>query len=504
MTPPCGARPPRGSRKVAEPHFLERLRLARLKALFAALALGLSALAAARELPPEVEAALERAKVPASALVAVVQEVDAPRPRLAWQPQQPVNPASLMKLFTTFAALEMLGPGWRWTTPVWLDGNLRGNPRDGVLDGNLVIKGSGDPTLVMERQWLLLRRVQQLGVRDIRGDIVLDRTSFTLPEHDPAGFDAEPLRPHNVGPDALLLNFKSITLAFTPDPGRGIALVASDPPLAGWRVDASVPLTSGPCDDWRAALKADFTDPARLRLAGAYPVLCGEKQWPLAHPDPRGYSARALEALWREIGGSLTGSVRDGVAPASKPSFEVSSPALAEVVRDINKFSNNVMAQQLFLSLALAQRGSATPQAAREVLREWIELRLGPAAAAAVVIDNGSGLSRESRASAQTLARLLSVAWASPVMPELMASLPVGGVDGTLRRARMQLGRAHLKTGSLRDVAGIAGYVLSTSGRRYVVVAVINHPNANAARPALEALTQWAASDPATPARSAP
>ncbi|MEO7150996.1 MAG: D-alanyl-D-alanine carboxypeptidase, partial [Burkholderiaceae bacterium] len=261
-----------------------------IQGLVAACALLGTTLAAARDLPPEVEAALERAKVPASALVALVQEVDAARPRLAWQPREPVNPASLMKLYTTYAALEMLGPAWRWSTPVWLQGPVR----DGVLDGNLVIKGSGDPTLVMERVWLMLRRVQQFGVREIRGDIVLDRSGFTLPEHDPAAFDAEPLRPHNVGADALLLNFKSVTLTFVPDAPRGVAQVSSDPPLAGTVVDASVPLLSGGCDDWHAALRVEFTDPARLRVSGGYPVACGEKTWPLAHPDPRGYSARAL------------------------------------------------------------------------------------------------------------------------------------------------------------------------------------------------------------------
>ena len=460
-------------------------------------------LAAARDLPPQVQAALDRAKVPASAMVALVQEVDAARPLLAWQAQEKVNPGSLMKLYTTFAGLELLGPAWRWSTPVWLAGPVR----DGVLDGNLVIKGSGDPTLVMERMWLLLRRVQQLGVREIRGDIVLDRSAFVLPEHDASAFDGEPLRPYNVGPDALLLNFKSITLTFTPQPSadaaRGVVLVSSDPPLAGIAIDASVPLVDGACDDWRAGLRLDIADPLRLRLAGAYPATCGDQQWPIAFPDPRSYNARALAGMWREIGGSLSGSVRDGIAPPGKPSFEVGSPALAEVVRDINKFSNNVMAQQLFLTLALAQRGSATPQGAREVLREWIELRLGPATNAEVVIDNGSGLSRESRSSALALARLLMVAWSSPVMPELMSSLPVGGLDGTLRRTRMQLGRAHLKTGSLRDAVGIAGYVLAASGHRFVVVAIVNHPNANAARPALEALTQWAAAQAPAGSRAA-
>ena len=191
----------------------------------------------------------------------------------------------------------------------------------------------------------------------------------------------------------------------------------------------------------------------------------------------------------------------DGAAPVGvKPSFELKSPALAEVVRDINKYSNNVMAQQLFLSLALQRQPGvpATAEAARAVVRDWLVARVGELPPG-MHLDNGSGLSRETRLSAALLARLLQQAWGSATMPELVSSLPINGLDGTLRRSRATPGRAHLKTGSLRDVAGVAGYVLSDSGRRYVLVAVINHPNANAARPALDALVQWSLRD--APAR---
>jgi len=467
-----------------------------------ALLVSVSSFAAPDALPGPVTTALDRAKVPRESVFAMVQEVGSTRPRLVWQADQPANPASLMKLLTTYSALELLGPAWTWSTPVWLQGNLR----DGVLDGNLVIKGTGDPKLVIERMWLLLRRVQQLGVREIRGDIVLDRGAFVVPEQSPADFDGEALRPYNVRADALMLNYKAVVFTFTPDPARGIATISTDPPLAGVRIDASVPLTAGACDDWRGPLRADFSDPMRLRFAGSYAASCAEKTWATAYADPERYSARALLGMWKEMGGRIGGTVRDGAAPATPPSFESPSPALAEVIRDINKYSNNVMAQQLFLTLGLTQRGAGTPDAAREVIRQWSKERLG-ASSAALVIDNGSGLSRESRVSAQLLTRLLLAAWASPVMPELMASLPVAGIDGTLKRSRATLGRAHLKTGSLRDVAGIAGYVLANSGRRYVVVAIANHANANAARPAFDALVQWAASDAAitaTPASPPP
>lgn len=450
---------------------------------------------AAARLPPAVLQALAKANVPPEAVSVVVQEVAGPlRTRLAWRADEPVNPASLTKLLTTYAALDLLGPAWSWTTPVWVQGTV---DADGVLDGHLVIKGSGDPKLVLERVWLLLRRVQQLGIREIRGDIVLDRSAFAVPEQNPADFDGEPLRPYNVRPDALLLNYRAVSLTLTPDAPRNLAAVGAEPPLAGVRIDPSVPLLAGPCEDWRGALKADFTDPQRIRLTGGFPAACGEKTWTLAYAEPRFYNERLLVALWRELGGKLGGTVREGVAPATRPTFEIASPPLSEVIREINKFSNNVMAQQLFLTLGLQRGGAGTPEAARDVLRRWLQERLGARALEGSVIDNGSGLSRETRLSAQTLARLLQSAYAGPVMPELMASLPVSGLDGTLTRARAASGRAHLKTGSLRDVAGVAGYVLGASGRRVVLVAIVNHPNANAARPAFDALVQWAVTETA-------
>ncbi len=477
-----------------EPRFFPRVAPVLLALLAAGAALGVDGAQAqpgAGGLPAEVEAALQKAHVPREAMVAMVQEVGTSHTVLSWQPQHPVNPASVMKLFTTYAALDLLGPAWSWSTPVWVQGSIQNAGPQGVLNGNLVIKGQGDPKLVMERMWLLLRRVQQLGVREIRGDIVLDRSAFSVAPQNPADFDGEPLKPYNASPDALLLNYKSVVLTFTPDPARNVAMVSMDPPMANLQADASVPLSTNSCGDWRGGLKADFSSPQLLRLSGSFPGSCGEKAWPVAYSDPGSYNQRALLGMWQSLGGQLSGRVRDGTAPQTPPTFELTSPGLAEVVRDINKYSNNVMAQQLFLTLGLTQRGTGSPEVAREVLRQWAAERLGDGERE-LAIDNGSGLSRDSRVSAQLLTRLLQSAWASPVMPELMSSLPVGGVDGTLRRLRTGQGRTHLKTGSLRDVAAVAGYVLHPSGRRFVLVAVINHPDANAARPAIEALVQWA------------
>lgn len=467
---------------------------------------GLALAAQAHTLAPEVEQALQRAQVPLQAVSVLVQEVDSGKTRAALNADTPINPASLTKLLTTHAALDQLGPAFTWKTPVWLVGRISGGADGGVLDGSLYLQGRGDPKLTLERLWLLMQRLRQMGIAYIRGDIVLDQSAFAAAEGTTADFDNEPLRPYNARAQALLLNLNAVVYTFTPDPAHGVARVTAEPALQGVLVDASVPLSDGPCGDWRAALKAAPADPDRVQFAGRFALACGERVWPQAYPDAPLYAARLLATLWRQAGGRLGGSVREGPAPVNlPPSFELTSPPLAEVVRDINKYSNNVMAQQLLLTMALQRPGvaQATPEGGREVLRQWLRDRLG-APLEAVVLDNGSGLSRETRVSAALLARALQAAWASPVMPELMASLPVNGLDGTLRRAKSTSGHAHLKTGSLDGVVGVAGYVLGTSGRRYVLVAVVNHANARAARPALDALVQWAIDDGVAPAGPRP
>ncbi|MGE4240288.1 D-alanyl-D-alanine carboxypeptidase/D-alanyl-D-alanine endopeptidase [Ramlibacter sp.] len=441
----------------------------------------------AQGLPPEIDAALARARLPRDAVTLLVAPVDGSGARIAHRIDAPVNPASIAKLLTTFAGLELLGPSYAWSTPVYVDGAVR----DGTLHGNLYIKGQGDPKLVMEHLWVLLRRVQGLGIKQIAGDIVLDRGAFEVAPVDPAAFDGEPLRPYNAAPDALLVNYKSVVMTFTPL-ANGLVRLHAEPPLAGLQWPATVSASRGECSDWRTALKADFTDPLRPQFAGAYPVSCGERVWPMAYADPGAYSGRAIAGMWQTMGGQFAGQVREGrVPPQLKPAFLHTSPALAEVVRDINKYSNNVMAQQLFLTLSLQAKGRGSLQASREALRAWWRERIGGEPPS---VENGAGLSRTDRITARQLGQLLQAAWVSPLMPELMASLPVAGLDGTMRRSKTTA-VAHLKTGSLRDVAGVAGYVHGTSGRRYIFVAIANHGAAYALRPVIDQLIDWTARD---------
>ena len=471
--------------------------------------------ASAQTLPPEVDALLARAKVPREALSAIVVDaapvINGRKPGLAepllnYRANVYRNPASVMKLVTTYAGLELLGPAYTWSTPVYVDGTVSG----GVLQGNLIIQGKGDPKLVLERLWLLMRRVQGLGIKTITGDILLDRSAFALTPQNPADFDGEPLRPYNAAPDALLINYKSVVMIFTPQYANGQARISFEPPLANVHMQSSVPLSTSSkagaaladCGDYRGGLMADFSDPFRISFKGSYPPACGEKIWPIAYADPASYAERAVLGMWQDMGGQLGGRVREGRAPENlKSAFEMVSPTLAEVIRDINKYSNNVMAQQLFLTLSLnptnpqspTGSGVASKEASRNVVDKWWRERFGDQDPP--VLDNGSGLSRQERLMPQGLARMLQTAYVSGVMPELVASLPIAGIDGTLRRSKSRSGvqgAAHLKSGALNDVTALAGYVHTPSGRPLVVVGIINHPNAAAARPALEALVDWA------------
>jgi D-alanyl-D-alanine carboxypeptidase/D-alanyl-D-alanine-endopeptidase (penicillin-binding protein 4) len=194
-------------------------------------------------LPAPVIAALQRAKVPVDALHVVVMEANGSQKTLALLSHQSttsINPASLSKLATTVAALDLLGPTFVWRTPVYIDGPVR----DGVLQGNIYVRGSGDPRLVVERIWLLMRRLQGLGIQKIQGDIVLDRSAFDLPERNPASFDGEPLRPYNAAPDALLVNFKSLVFQFVPDRASNVVRIQVEPPLAGVQFPTTVPLSN--------------------------------------------------------------------------------------------------------------------------------------------------------------------------------------------------------------------------------------------------------------------
>jgi serine-type D-Ala-D-Ala carboxypeptidase/endopeptidase (penicillin-binding protein 4) len=457
-----------------------------------ALTVGLAAIAAQATLPREVARAFVDEHIPVGAVSAFVQEIGAPQPLVSHQPTKPMNPASTMKLVTTFAALELLGADYRWKTEAYADGPVTG----GVLEGNLVLKGYGDPKITIEQFQALVAALRGTGLSMIRGDLVLDRSYFAPPAHDPAAFDAEPLKPYNVGPDALLVNFKSVRFVFAPNAAGDAAEVHIEPPLASVAVRGAPRLVGGECGDWRSGLNASFGnggERAEAIFGGRYPAACGERDWYVALLDHRHYVHAMFTHYWHEAGGAFAGGLRDGKAPAgAMPIATLQSPPLYDAVRDINKLSNNVMARQLFLTLSTyAYPPPATTAQAAAAVRSWLakrKLRFPE-----LVMENGSGLSRRERIAAKSMGELLLAADRSAVRADYVSSLAVAAADGTMRKRFADedvADQALLKTGTLEGVRALAGYVLGHGGKRYVVVCFVNHANAARAGAALDLLVE--------------
>ena len=446
--------------------------------------------AAAKGLPDPVKAELARAKIPESAVAVVVEPVASGPALVSHEASVPMLPASVMKLFTTFAALDLLGPAFTFRTDILATGELSG----GVLSGDLVIRGGGDPKLTYERLWQVAHQLRSRGIREVRGDVILDRGYFApMPPFEPGSFDKEPRRAYNVGPDALLVNFNAIVFRFIPD-GQGVR-VTGEPDLPNVEISSRIRATTDRCTWARQGLSYDVIENgliANVTFSGTYATDCGEHSWPLAVLDPARFTESTWRWIWSEAGGVLRGKVRAGTTPAdARLVFRHESDPLANLVRDTNKYSNNVMARHIFLALSAEPKGiGGEAKESARVLNEWLK-RLS-IDAPGFSIENGAGLSRTDRAAAATIAAVLRAAWASPVMPELLASLPVLSVDGTLRkRGRSAGGQAHLKSGSLAGAQSIAGYVLDRQARRWIVVMIVNHPAAGLSQPAMDALVEW-------------
>ncbi|MCB1907337.1 MAG: D-alanyl-D-alanine carboxypeptidase/D-alanyl-D-alanine-endopeptidase [Rhodocyclaceae bacterium] len=453
----------------------------------------LVALPALAALPAPVADELSKVGIAEESVAVWVRRIGGSEAEVAHNDDIAMNPASVMKLVTTFAAFDVLGPTHSWQTRVFGDQA----PRDGVLDGNLYLVGDGDPALTLERLWRLLRGLRQKGVAEIQGNIVMDRSAWRLPPFDAWAFDGKGTRPYNIGPDPLMINFSALRLRFVPMPAGGPPRVMADPPLDGVAVVSALHSSPGGCGDWEERLDVELIEPGNrpvIRVGGEWRDTCGEREWFVAPMPPADYSRAAVAGMWKEVGGRLTGRVFDGVTPSEAvPLAADRSPTLAEIARDMNKWSNNVQARHLMASLGASAGG--LPDSVTAGARVVAE-RLAAAGVdgRGLVIENGAGLSRIEAISARALGQMLEVAFTRPWMPEFVASLALAGFDGTARHrlgGSPARGYAHVKTGSINGARAIAGYVLDRDGHRHALAMLVNDPSAWASRAAQDALLEW-------------
>jgi serine-type D-Ala-D-Ala carboxypeptidase/endopeptidase (penicillin-binding protein 4) len=444
-------------------------------------------------IPAPVAEVIAAQRLPPSSISIVILDALSGRVLLSHDPDTPRSPASTIKVVTTFAALDVLGPAYTWHTQA----SIRGVLNAGVLDGDLILQGGGDPYMSLERWWSFTRALQAKGLRSIHGDIVIDNTAFSLPAEDPGEFDGKPNRTYNVLPDALMVNFQSIDFRVVPDAAGQQVYVYANPMPANLEIENDVRFAAGGCGG--AAGRVDFKVASdawdRVVFSGALSPHCAERSFTRVLLRPTTYAFGTFVELWRELGGEFTGKLRvEAAAPDAQPLLTFDSMTLGEIIRLTNKFSSNLMARHLLLTLGAERSGNpATLEKGRAAIAEWggaqgLDLQ-------GVDLDNGSGLSRSTHISALQLARILSTAYRSRFAPEFLASLPLAGVDGTLRR-RMKTspaGAVRLKTGHIDGVSAVAGFVTAGSGKSYVLVSMVNDSRADfgAGEPVHAALVAW-------------
>lgn len=408
-----------------------------------------------------------------------IQPVDVPTPLVSFQSDQRFNPASVIKLVTTAASLDVLGVGYRWSTDVLYTGTIVGD----TLKGDLYFRGNGDPYLTPERFWRLLNRIYIFGIRHISGNVFLDNSYFDPAPVDYAAFDEQPFRTYNVGPNALLVGFQATEFHFNVVDGKVSIIPFPDSPKL--KITNNVNAVSGPCARWqkRLELKTRSNNGVReVAFNGRYASRCEKKTLYRRVSDADDHFQHFFLPLWQQIGGSFSGEITQAPVPSNANlGLEGDSIALSEAVRLINKFSNNVMTRQVLLSMGARSQGlPGTTEKGISSIQTWLTKH--QLDGKELLLDNGAGLSRETRVSAAFLGRLLHFVYQQAYMPEFISSLPVAGYDGTMAHRFKDepiIGHAHIKTGLLDFVQTMAGYVTASSGRRYVVVMLHNDPRAH-------------------------
>ena len=374
-----------------------------------------------------------------------------------------------------------MGPAYTWRTEIHLGQPLR---PDGSTD-EVWVRGGGDPFLVAEDHWRMLGALRERGLRRIERGLVFDVSGFDLPAEDRAAFDGQPDRLYNQPPHAVLVNFNAVRFRIEARPEGGVD-VAAVPALSNLRIENRLQRGAGACGGFQNGVTIAVRDAARRDtavLGGRFPAACREYELSRSVLQPESYAWGLFDLQWRQQGGELKGGWRLGVLPADigAPFHVHRSRPLGEIIRSVNKSSNNVMTRHLELTLGSERYGrpATSDKGQRAMLDVLVERGIDTRG---MVIGNSAGLSREGRISARQLAAILAAGWKSPYMPEYASSLAIAGLDGTMRsrfRDSRATGRMHLKTGRLDDVSTVAGYVTAASGQRLIAVVMVNAPEAH-------------------------
>ena len=461
-------------------------------------------------IPPEVQKVLVGKNLPSDSFafsVTLLNPDDSTKHfhSIGWNADLPMNPASTIKLLTTISALDQLGPEYRFKTKLYLKGKID----RGVLEGQLYVKGFGDPKMVPESLVKLMEQLKSLGVNKINADISLDMTAYNPSVKESAPNDGEESKSYNVSPNPLLYSFQ--TISFHLSATKKNVAVSYTPLLANFKVNNRLKIFQGDCIDWRKNIKLSLfqedNEQWTANFDGKLPSKCNDVLFNIVSIPNDQFFKMGFISAWESVGGTWLKkpNFQNNKVPNDTPLIlEFAGTSLNEAVVDTNKFSNNVMARHIFLTPALENNKlQVSTLDAISQTQKW--LKEHQFNMSELILENGSGLSDIERISPQHMNDLLRYAATSKHNDIFINSLPIAGVDGTMRHRlvnqfknfvnnvlqkntsqstvplpeKLQQSGAYIKTGSLRNVRSIAGFVVSKSGKIYTISSMVNHIKAN-------------------------
>ncbi|WP_066802411.1 D-alanyl-D-alanine carboxypeptidase/D-alanyl-D-alanine-endopeptidase [Moraxella oblonga] len=462
-----------------------------LTTLMAGMAMAILSLPAFANLPTPISDKIAQTQVNPQDVSIWVKPLDGGTLVMDYHSSTPRIPASTQKLVPTFVALHTLGENHHWFTRIYTRGIQIGS----VLHGDVIVKGSGDPSLTHERLNAMLEQLAHKGVKHIKGDIIVDNSAFNNVAYDVYAFDGQGLRAYNAQPNALLINYGTISVDMTPS-GHG--------ELTGETNKLGKPITRFVANGNDVAVNvlpkmAEFDFPKMLMggqacqeprfslsktaLSISQPsVGCGTMTYWITMPNGDEFVRRAILGTWQSIDKDFTGQVRvESAKTYGLPIVSYPSKPLSAQIYDINQHSNNVMTEQVALSLPLVtgQAVSDYPSAFK-FINDWWQTNM---TTQAPVMTRASGLCRNCQIAPKSMGEMLEFAYHQPNFEVFKNSLPIAGQTGTMIKLAQRnpnhpaIGRAFIKTGTLDNVTSMAGYALDTQGKWYVVVGMINSPN---------------------------
>ena len=423
-----------------------------------------------------IDLLIKKHEIPESKLSIILEDNKSGKRLIDINSNRSRSPGSVTKLFTAFAAIDLLGSQYQWKTEAYID--QKDNGKDSI--DYLLIRGGGDPSFSINDLESFILKIRATGIREIKNGIHLDQSFFKQRKKSTGSFDQSPLRPYNTMHSSLIVNSNKLDLSFRfNSKTKEIVITPSFLPT-GVSIQSNLLIGSGDCKDFRS--QVNFKERLEgktimILINGFYPGQCPKFDHDLAITETEHYFYGSFKKIWIDSGGTINGHYkRRKKSKMNALIAHMDSEELNSVLRLILKESNNLASRNVFLSFAEKSNQTKLRNIRKAVYKsmksndvQWHNQNF---------IENGSGLSRKTRLKPESVMGLLKKIDQETKFLEIKSMLPVSGIDGTLKniyQSSLLQGQMRLKTGTLNGVRCLAGFITSKSGKEYRFVFMHNN-----------------------------